>query len=160
MTTTRRYSIVCACAPNTPSGNPRRLFVVLDPEFGVVGIFDDDFQGEHAVPAYLRDRASFPLMLDVPVSEHRRLLKKRAAIERGWDTHYLAMLDAPLTGDNPQWAIGDLDTYARTEWHPPHRRAEAIRRLLQHAGRPAHYDDDDVIAHFERECAARGIPLR
>ena len=45
------------CAPNDVNGNPRRLFAAMGPLGGVLAVWDEGYEGHHAVPPALRDAA-------------------------------------------------------------------------------------------------------
>lgn len=68
-------SIIRISAPNTPNGNPRRLYLVY--EHGhLVGIYDDDYMGDGALPSEIR-QAYAGHTIKVAAAEYNRLNKIR-----------------------------------------------------------------------------------
>ena len=63
------------CASNDSNGNPRRLFAVTGPLGGVLAVWDEGYQGSHAVPPALRDAAYAANRQPIAVSCYNWLLK-------------------------------------------------------------------------------------
>lgn len=70
-------TVVHVKAPNTPSGNPQRLYLVLDGP-SVLGAVDEGYVGDHALEEYVGGRdlmRKISCTLNVAVAEYKRYLK-------------------------------------------------------------------------------------
>lgn len=63
------------CASNDTNGNPRRLFAVTGLHGGILAVWDEGYQGHHAVPPSLRNAAACADRERISVSSYRWLLK-------------------------------------------------------------------------------------
>jgi hypothetical protein len=74
------YLIQSLDAGHTPSGNPKRVYVVYTESGEVRDVFDEGYEGIHAVPAkYLEGYTLLPT-IKVPHSEYRFWVKRGKAI--------------------------------------------------------------------------------
>ena len=69
------------CAPNTPNGNPNRLFVAVDVVYGgVLGAWDEGYEGLDAIPDEWKGGGFYgtsdPLVINVSASEKRRFQRE------------------------------------------------------------------------------------
>lgn len=75
------YFIQSLSAGHTPSGNPKRVYVVYDKVGMVVGVFDEGYNGIDAVPEKFRTWTTISLpVVKVPHSEYKFWLKRGKAI--------------------------------------------------------------------------------
>lgn len=73
---TGRYVVIQVKAPNTPSGNPRRLYVATHVKSGNVFAFDEGYQGKGALPGVVQTGMDFiAIAVAVSASEYNRLRK-------------------------------------------------------------------------------------
>ena len=63
------------CASNDSNGNPRRLFAAMGPLGGVLAVWDEGYEGHHAVPPALRDAAYEALREPISASTYNWFLK-------------------------------------------------------------------------------------
>ncbi len=71
-------------APNTPSGNPNRVFVAIDTETSaVIGAWKADYSGRDAIPDWAKERqVGHDIWINVPASEAKAYLKQGQAVLR------------------------------------------------------------------------------
>lgn len=72
--------IICACAKNDANGNPRRVFVALGADGGIVGTMDEGYSGDCV------GRERWPLVpvgisIETTPAEYRRLVRIGEAID-------------------------------------------------------------------------------
>lgn len=71
-----KLSVLHLKAPNDPNGNPRRLFVVVHPQKGIVLTVDEGFAGIHSLVAVAPElRRHEPITLPIDASTYRKLLR-------------------------------------------------------------------------------------
>ena len=64
-------------APNDRNGNPRRLFVIYDADYGEIqAVFDEGYQGLGAVPQDIRSVSVELPSIPVSVSTYREFRKR------------------------------------------------------------------------------------
>ncbi len=69
-------------APHDNNGNPRRAYVVLDAEYGnTLGVFDEGYLGNRAIPARFREIELFTQQIEVPLSEYKTWIKTGKALQ-------------------------------------------------------------------------------
>lgn len=61
------------CASNDTNGNPRRLFIAVGPLGGILAVWDEGYQGHHAVPPVLRNAAASAVREPISVSSYEWL---------------------------------------------------------------------------------------
>lgn len=64
------------------NGNPRRVYVLIREVNGysfVAGAWNEGYAGHHVVPAEYQHQAAMSVMIKVPVSEYRAMLKQGVA---------------------------------------------------------------------------------
>lgn len=70
-----KLSTIRLSAPNTPNGNPRRIYVTFKGgSGGIVGIYDDDYLGDSAIPEKAR-RSYAGHTFKVSAGEYNRMKK-------------------------------------------------------------------------------------
>ena len=72
---TGRYHVLHVAAPNTPSGNPRRLFLCTHCKTGKVIAFDEGYVGYNAIPKAIQRDIIGPYRIEVSASEYKALLR-------------------------------------------------------------------------------------
>lgn len=76
------YLIQCLDAGHTPSGNPKRIYVVYNKDGGVVQAYDEGYVGIRAVPEALFAQGYTMLpTIKVPHQEYRFWTKRSKAIQ-------------------------------------------------------------------------------
>jgi hypothetical protein len=70
-------------APNDRNGNPRRCYVVYGDIVGdLLAVYDEGYQGRHAMPEFVREGFNMWLEpVNVSASEYKRFLKLAPAIQ-------------------------------------------------------------------------------
>lgn len=68
-------TVVHLCAPNDTSGNPRRCYVAIDPELGMVGVQDEGYDGDRIAKQRFGAGVAFRSSIRVPPSEYRDFLR-------------------------------------------------------------------------------------
>lgn len=63
------------CTHNDRNGNPRRLYVLVS-DGQRVAVWDEGYQGHHAVPGIWRDAAYNAERIDIPPKLYRELLRE------------------------------------------------------------------------------------
>lgn len=123
-------------APNTPNGNPNRVYVAIDVVFGdVVGAWDEGYRGTDAIPDSFKGAGfygtSSPLRISVSSSEAKGFLKEgRAALEKNGHR-----ANSPSDDNEAQAAL-------RYTFGPAWRKLSALQRDLM---------TSDVILLYEEE---------
>ena len=64
-------------APNDTSGNPRRLYMVVDSN-GLATFWDESYEGKECLPPSLQDFTTF--QLNITAGEYKRLKKERGIV--------------------------------------------------------------------------------
>jgi hypothetical protein len=75
------YLIQSLSAGHTPSGNPKRVFVVYGEYCEVVGAFDEGYNGLDAVPQKFLSQHMLLPTVKVPHSEYKFWLKRGKAMQ-------------------------------------------------------------------------------
>ena len=67
-------SLLLFAAPNTPMGNPRRVYAAFEGN-RIVGSWNVGYNGYNALPEELRDSAAGSFTVYVNVAEYKKILK-------------------------------------------------------------------------------------
>ena len=68
-------SFLHCCAANDPYGNPRRVFVLINPDGNFTAAWDEGYLGSDAVPGIWRKLAYDAARVKVTVKEYNRILR-------------------------------------------------------------------------------------
>jgi len=75
------HAMIRLNAGNDRNGNPRRVYVGLGADSEIVLVWDEGYQGHHAVPEQLRAMASNAPTFDTSPREYKTLLSTLGAYE-------------------------------------------------------------------------------